>query len=58
MTKRTRRTFSSEFKLKPVQLVVDQGYSMDEASQSYEWEQVCHGKMGKAAKTREERPYA
>ncbi|MDP2575157.1 transposase, partial [Vibrio penaeicida] len=28
MTKRTRRTFSPEFKLEAAQLVVDQGYSV------------------------------
>ena len=34
MTKRTRRTFSPEFKLEAAQLVVDQGYSVEEASKA------------------------
>ncbi len=34
MTKRTRRTFSPEFKLESAQLVVDQGYSIDEAAKA------------------------
>ena len=34
MTKRTRRTFSPEFKLEAAQLVVNQGYSVDEAAQA------------------------
>jgi transposase len=34
MTKRTRRTFSPEFKLEAEQLVVDQGYSVDEAAKA------------------------
>ncbi|OBT15590.1 transposase [Vibrio sp. UCD-FRSSP16_10] len=34
MTKRTRRTFSPEFKLEAAQLVVDQGYSVDEAAKA------------------------
>ncbi|GAD81048.1 putative transposase [Vibrio ezurae NBRC 102218] len=34
MTKRTRRTFSPEFKLESAQLVVDQGYSVDEAAKA------------------------
>ncbi|MGR3172578.1 IS3 family transposase [Vibrio vulnificus] len=34
MTKRTRRTFSPEFKLEAAQLVVDQGYSVVEASKA------------------------
>lgn len=34
MTKRTRRTFSLEFKLEAAQLVVDQGYSVDEAAKA------------------------
>ena len=34
MTKRTRRTFSPEFKLEAAQLVIDQGYSVDEASKA------------------------
>ena len=34
MTKRTRRTFSPEFKLEAAQLVVDQGYSMVEAAKA------------------------
>ncbi len=44
MTKRTRRTFSPEFKLEAAQLVVDQGYSVVEAG-----EQICYGQVGKAA---------
>ncbi|EHZ7348224.1 IS3 family transposase [Vibrio parahaemolyticus] len=34
MTKRTRRTFSPEFKLEAAQLVVDQGYSVVEAAKA------------------------
>ncbi|USD67364.1 IS3 family transposase [Vibrio sp. SCSIO 43136] len=34
MTKRTRRTFSPEFKLEAAQLVVEQGYSVDEAAKA------------------------
>lgn len=34
MTKRTRRTFSPEFKLEAAQLVVDQGYSVEEAAKA------------------------
>ncbi len=34
MTKRTRRTFSPEFKLEAAQLVVDQGYTVDEAAKA------------------------
>ena len=34
MTKRKRRTFSPEFKLEAAQLVVNQGYSVDEAAQA------------------------
>ncbi|MFB9256087.1 transposase, partial [Vibrio agarivorans] len=32
MTKRTRRTFSPEFKLEAAQLVTDQGYTVVEAA--------------------------
>ena len=32
MSKKTRRTFSPEFRLETAQLVVDQGYSHDEAA--------------------------
>lgn len=32
MTKQTRRTFTSDFKLEVAQLVIDQGYSVREAS--------------------------
>ncbi|MDD1830274.1 transposase, partial [Photobacterium sp. ZSDE20] len=34
MTKRSRRTFSPEFKLEAAQLVIDQGYSVAEAAQA------------------------
>ncbi|WP_152557222.1 IS3 family transposase [Photobacterium sanctipauli] len=34
MTKRTRRTFSPEFKLEAAQLVLDQGYSVTEAAKA------------------------
>ncbi len=34
MTKRTRRTFSPEFKLEAAQLVADQGYSVVEAAKA------------------------
>ncbi|PMG02930.1 transposase [Vibrio breoganii] len=34
MTKRTRRTFSPEFKLESAQLVVDQGYTVVEAAKA------------------------
>ncbi|NUW66074.1 transposase [Vibrio coralliilyticus] len=34
MTKRTRRTFSPEFKLEAAQLVIDQGYSVVEAAKA------------------------
>lgn len=34
MTKRQRRTFSSEFKLDAASLVLDQGYSISEAARS------------------------
>lgn len=34
MTKRHRRTFSSEFKLDAASLVLDQGYSIAEAARS------------------------
>ncbi|AUI88514.1 hypothetical protein BS333_19550 [Vibrio azureus] len=34
MTKRTRRTFSPEFKLEAAQLVTDQGYSVAEAAKA------------------------
>ena len=34
MTKRTRRTFSPEFKLEAAQLVVDQSYSVAEAAKA------------------------
>ena len=34
MTKRTRRTFSAEFRLETAQLVVDQGYSVREAAEA------------------------
>ncbi len=34
MKKLTRRTFSPEFKLEAAQLVVDQGYSVDEAAKA------------------------
>ncbi len=33
MTKRTRRTLSAEFKLEAAQLVVDQGYTVNEAAE-------------------------
>ena len=34
MTKRTRPTFSSEFRLESAQLVVDKGYSVKEAAEA------------------------
>ena len=34
MNKRTRRTFSPEFKLEAAQLILDQNYSVDEASRA------------------------
>ncbi len=34
MTKRTRRTFSAEFKLEAAQLVLDQNYSVVEATKA------------------------
>ncbi|WP_162813957.1 transposase, partial [Vibrio tetraodonis] len=34
MTKRQRRTFSSEFKVDAASLVLDQGYSISEAARS------------------------
>jgi hypothetical protein len=34
ISKRTRRTFSPEFRLKTAQLVVDQGYTHDEADKA------------------------
>lgn len=34
MTKRSRRTFSPEFKLEAAQLVLDQGYSVAEAAKA------------------------
>lgn len=34
MTKRQRRTFSSEFKVEAASLVLDQGYSISEAARS------------------------
>lgn len=34
MTKRQRRTFSSEFKMDAASLVLDQGYSIAEAARS------------------------
>ncbi|PML02521.1 transposase, partial [Vibrio breoganii] len=34
MTKRTRRTFSPEFKLEAAQLVTDQGYTVVEAAKA------------------------
>jgi len=34
MTKRTRRTFSPEFRLEAAQLVVDQGYGITEAAKA------------------------
>ncbi len=34
MTKRTRRLFSAEFKLEAAQLVLDQNYSVTEATQA------------------------
>lgn len=34
MSKKTRRTFSPEFRLETAQLVVDQGYSHDEAAKA------------------------
>jgi transposase len=34
MTKRTRRTFSAEFKLEAAQLVVDQNYTVSEAAKA------------------------
>ena len=34
MSKRTRRTFSPEFRLETAQLVVDQGYTHDEAAKA------------------------
>ncbi len=34
MTKRTRPTFSPEFKLESAQLVIDQGYSVREAAEA------------------------
>ena len=34
MSKKTRRTFSSEFKLETAQLVLDQGYTHDEAAKA------------------------
>ncbi|CAM4356662.1 Transposase [Vibrio agarivorans] len=34
MTKRTRRTFSPEFKLEAAQLVIDQGYTVVEAAKA------------------------
>ncbi|MDD1830273.1 transposase, partial [Photobacterium sp. ZSDE20] len=34
MTKRSRRTFSPEFKLEAAQLVIDQGYSVAEAAKA------------------------
>jgi transposase len=34
MTKRTRRTFSPEFKLEAAQLVTDQGYTVVEAAEA------------------------
>ena len=34
MSKKIRRTFSPEFKLETAQLVVDQGYTHDEAAKA------------------------
>lgn len=34
MSRKTRRTFSSEFKLETAQLVLDQGYTHDEAAKA------------------------
>jgi hypothetical protein len=34
MSKRTRRTFSPEFRLETAQLVIDQGYTHDEAAKA------------------------
>ncbi len=60
MTKRTRPTFSPEFRLEAAQLVVDQGYSVREAAQAMnvgkstldKWvrqlRQECEGKKPKA----------
>lgn len=37
MTKRTRRTFSAEFKLEAAQLVLDQNYTVVEAAKPWVW---------------------
>jgi transposase len=34
MSKRTRRTFSPEFRLKTAQLFIDEGYTLDEAAKA------------------------
>ena len=44
MTKRTRRTFSAEFKLEAAQLVLDQNYTVVEAAKAMG---VCKSTMDK-----------
>ncbi len=59
MTKRTRRTFSPEFRLEAAQLVVDQGYSVRDAAEAMnvgkstieKWvQQLKEERLGKATK--------
>ena len=47
MSKRTRRTFSLEFRLETAQLVVDQGYTHDEAAKAMGVAFSTIGKWGK-----------
>ena len=50
MTKRQRRTFSSEFKVDAASLVLDQGYSIAEAARSLD---VGDTALGRSIKDRE-----
>ena len=53
MSKKTRRTFSTEFRLEPAQVVVDQNYSIREAANAVG---VGHSTMDKwARQLRQER---
>jgi hypothetical protein len=46
MSKRTRKTFSPEFRLETAQLVVDQGYTHDEAAKAMGVGFFNHRQMG------------
>ena len=52
MTKRTRRTFSPEFKLEAAQLVTDQGYTVVEAAKAMNVSKSAMGKWVRQLKQR------